>query len=245
MTDSMTEEEEEEEEEEEYDADNQSTVPELDLMSQDDMVRATAFQMLLEHGDLDFIHPSVIDTTEGEGHSLSPTSLVPMISFLPPFPNLTPEVVGMLPPAIADALEDELDDLPPSSGIVFDNDPLARAMRINNVDFAQFCKQLWDYYHHDVPEMLQWHNPPPPTVPPPTISFEANLVDDWSTTRPDEITREDVARGSDIQGIPWDDLELDKDHARRYRRSRYINYRNIINFPKRENLVFPLYPPFA
>jgi hypothetical protein len=135
----------------------------------------------------------------------------------------------------ADFSEDELEDvIAPSNDVVFDNDLVTSDMERYNSDFANFCAQLWN--QQMVPLLYQQYrntaNPPPPR-----ISREGIRIAEWAKTRPSEITREDVEEhGMDMQGIQWDKLELNKKQARRWRQSRYVNYRNIPEFTK-EGLV--------
>lgn len=108
-----------------------------------------------------------------------------------------------------------------SNDVVFDNDMIHPDMEKYNPDFGGFCEQLWNlrvmctdrgYYHR---------------IAPPHISSEGARIAEWASTRPQEVTAEDVARGRDMQGIEWERLELPSETARRWRQSRYVNYRNV------------------
>ncbi|KAA8895600.1 hypothetical protein FN846DRAFT_968923 [Sphaerosporella brunnea] len=140
---------------------------------------------------------------------------------------------GALPTAFIyepEPSEDELEDaVATANDVVFDNDLVSQDMERYNSDFATFCGQLW---HQQVAPMLheRYRNS---ANPPPRISREGMRIAEWSKTRPFEITWEDVEeRGMDMQGIEWGKLELSKRHARRWRQSRYVNYRNIPEFTK-------------
>ncbi|KAF8543389.1 hypothetical protein BDD12DRAFT_820093 [Trichophaea hybrida] len=103
-----------------------------------------------------------------------------------------------------------------------------RKMERYNSDFASFCSQLWN--RQAVPSIRERYNSNNPS---PHISIEGRKIAEWAKTRPAEITEEDVEeRGEDIQGIQWEKLELNKKHARKWRQSRYLNYRNITKFTK-------------
>ena len=105
--------------------------------------------------------------------------------------------------------------------VVFDNEMINPDLEKYNPDFGGFCEQLWNlrvmctdrgYYHR---------------IAPPHISSEGARIAEWASTRPQEVTAEDVARGRDMQGIEWDLLELPREAARRWRQFRYVNYRNL------------------
>ena len=120
---------------------------------------------------------------------------------------------------------DDEDEHP--NDVIFDDALVTQAMDKYNSDFANFCGQLW---YSQVPSLREHYRNS--THPPPHISSEGLNIAEWSRTRPAEITREDVEKGSDIQGIQWDKLELGRKAARKWRQAMYINYRNIQNFTK-------------
>jgi hypothetical protein len=154
---------------------------------------------------------------------------------LPPLPHAAGTAVdpdSVAPTYGVDYSEDDDDFLQSTNDVVFGNDLMAQNMEHYNCDFAGFCKQLWDYQVLGaIRGELRGREPPP------HISAEGKRVAEWSKTRPKEITDEDVEElDNNIQGIQWEKLELSPKAARRWRKSRYLNYRNIEE-PKEENLV--------
>ncbi|KAF8245890.1 hypothetical protein K440DRAFT_655338 [Wilcoxina mikolae CBS 423.85] len=143
--------------------------------------------------------------------------------FMPPTHPLTTTMIHSV------TVDDDEDDVAPrSNDVVFDNEVVTQEMERYNSDFASFCGQLWN--RQVVPSIRERYNS---NNPPPHISIEGRKIAEWAKTRPAEITEEDVEeRGEDIQGIQWEKLELNKKHARRWRQSRYLNYRNITKFTK-------------
>jgi len=126
---------------------------------------------------------------------------------------------------------DDYDEHP--NDVVFDDALVTQDMDKYNLDFANFCGQLW---HSQVPSFRDHYRISSHT--PPHISSEGLNIAEWSRARPAEITREDVENGSDIQGIQWDKLELGRKAARKWRQARYINYRNIPDFPREARVYY-------
>jgi len=181
--------------------------------------------------------------SSGGGHSFLENH--PYLSIFPDFPDYSEYLVAspglfadlIMPPIhpIVTAtmihpvpVDDDEDDITPrSNDVVFDNEVVTQEMERYNSDFASFCGQLWN--RQMVPTIRERYC----NNSAPHISIEGRNIAEWSRTRPAEITEEDVEeRGEDIQGIQWEKLELSKKDARRWRQSRYLNYRNITKFTK-------------
>ena len=157
---------------------------------------------------------------------------LPQLPLLPHAPGTAVDPDSVAATYGVDYSEDDDDALQSTNDVVFGNELMSQEMEHYNCDFAGFCKQLWDY------QVLgairgEWRG----REPPPHISAEGKRIAEWSKTRPKEITDEDVEElDNNIQGIQWEKLELSPKAARRWRKSRYLNYRNIEE-PKEENLV--------
>jgi hypothetical protein len=122
--------------------------------------------------------------------------------------------------------DDDEDDEVQNNDVLFGNEMVTQEMEKYNSDFAGFCGYLWNRRFSPFVNQRS-------STRTPHISAEARRVADWSKTRPEEITIDDVERrGWDMQGIQWEKLELSKKIARRWRQSRYLNYRNMADFTK-------------
>lgn len=108
-----------------------------------------------------------------------------------------------------------------TNDVVFGHDLPFQDFEKYNDDFSSFFSNLYNC------QLI-----PSPHRSFPRVSVNAKRIDEWSYSRPKEITAQDVAEGGDMQGIDWAGLEISKKDARRIRKRSYLNYRNVKDFTK-------------